>query len=182
MTIAKRTLRMPAEAATRLWGEVSTRAGRRRMRRRATSRFLVVAVAVTWTVPFMMPFWNDQIDYFVNGRVVVSGQEQTPHLNTAVVLVPAPDEDDVHRLERYARIDPGGTIPEAEEPEDAAVWLWTDVDGWFGAMHVSVAAPYRIEVRRGNCPPVDLGVHRFDSWNFWARRLELEIPACEVTS
>ena len=125
--------------------------------------------------------WWEQLVYFVDGRVVVSGREDAPLLDTAVVLVPAladPDASGVLRL--YSRIDRGAPLAGVERPEDAAIWLWTDVDGWFGSTHLALGVPYRIEVRRAGCRPVVFGLRRFRLLNFWSRRLHLEVLPCGV--
>ena len=183
MTILKRIALLPTRTAARLWTEATTRSGRRRVRRRISSRLLVLAVACAWAMPFTNAFWSDQLDYFIDGRVVVSDQEHAPLLNTAVVLLPAPAEnDDPENLQPYTRIDPGEGLPEVEQPEDAALWLWTDVDGLFASMHVTPGVPYRVEVRRADCAPVLFGVREFELWTPWTRRLYLQVPPCGGTS
>ena len=110
------------------------------------------------------------------GRVVVA-DEAEPLLRTAVVLVPAP-EDARTSLAAYAKIDPGEPVRVPEQVEDAAIWLWTDIDGWFEAMHLAPGLAYRVEVRRRGCPTVTFGIRRFTLLGFGARRLQLEVPAC----
>ena len=179
MTVVERLALLPGRVAARLWGELITRKGRRRLRRRVLSRFLLVAVAIAWTEPFVRAFWHEQFSYFVSGRVVVEGAEDVPMTRTAVVLVPdVGDPAAPGVLVRYSRIDPGEPLAVSRDVEDAAVWLWTDVDGWFGSMHVAQGAPYRIEVRRPGCESAVFGVRRFWLLDFWSRRLTLAVPPC----
>ena len=180
MGLIRRLVSLPRRVAVRLWEELLTRKGRRRLRRRLASRFLLVAVAIAWTYPFVDAFWHEQIGFFVSGRLVVTGQH-LPLFSTAVVLVPDPDVSG-GPLAAYAKIDPGRPSGLVERPEDAAVWLWADVDGWFGGMHLAVGLPYRVEVRRAGCAPVEFGVRRFRLFDFWSRRLQLEVPPCPIRS
>ena len=180
MTVVERVALVPGRVAARLWGELVTRKGRRRLRRRVLSRFLLVAVAVAWTEPFVRAFWYEQLSYFVSGRVVVGGQD-VAMTRTAVVLVPeVADPAAPGALARYSRIDPGEPLAVFGDAEDAAIWLWADVDGWFGSMHLAQGAPYRIEVRRFGCEPAVFGVRRFWVFDFWSRRLNLEVPLCSA--
>ena len=179
MTVVKRVALLPARVAARLREELVTRKGRRRLRRRLLSRFLLVAVAIAWTEPFVRAFWYEQLSYFVSGRVVVEGGQGVAMTRTAVVLVPeVADLASPGALARYSRIDPGEPLAVSHHAEDAAIWLWADVDGWFGSMHVAQGAPYRIEVRRSGCEPAVFGVRRFWLFDFWSRRLTLEVPPC----
>ena len=163
----------------RLYGECFTRRGRRRLGRRLATRFLLLFVAIAWTYPFVSAFWDEQLVDFVRGRVVVSGAPDRPVLRTAVVLVPAPsDPSNPRALARYRWIDPGAPLPAVFVPKDAAVFLWTDVDGWFGGMHLALGVPYRIEVRRSGCPVVVFGVRTFRLLDFWSRRFDVEVPPC----
>ena len=179
MTVVERVALVPGRVAARLWGELVTRKGRRRLRRRVLSRFLLVAVAVAWTEPFVNAFWHEQLSYFVSGRVVVEGGQDVAMTRTAVVLVPeVADPAAPGALARYSRIDPGEPLAVSGDAEDAAIWLWADVDGWFGSMHVAQGAPYRIEVRRRGCESAVFGVRRFWVFDFWSRRLNLEVLPC----
>ena len=179
MTVVERVALLPARVAARVWKELVTRKGRRRLRRRLLSRFLLIAVAIAWTEPFVRAFWHEQLAYFVSGRVVVEGGQDVAMTRTAVVLVPqVADPAAPGALIRYSRIDPGEPLAVSGEVEDAAIWLWADVDGWFGSMHLVQGAPYRIEVRRFGCEPAVFGVRRFWVFDFWSRRLNLEVPPC----
>ena len=181
MTVVERVVLLPGRVAARLWGELVTRKGRRRFRRRVLSRFLLVAVAVAWTEPFVSAFWHEQLLYFVSGRVVVEGGHDVPVTRLAVVLVPeVADPAAPGALARYSRIDPGEPLAVSGDAEDAAIWLWADVDGWFGLMHLAQGVPYRIEVRRSGCEPAVFGVRRFWLFDFWSRRLRLEVPLCSA--
>ena len=171
---------MPRRAGVRLREELLTRKGRRRLRRRLASRFLLVAVAVAWTYPFVGGFWAAELVSFVGGRVVVTGRD-APLLRAAVVLVPAPELSG-GGLAAYAKIDPGDPLVRPGRVDDATIWLWPDVDGWFGGMHLAPGLPYRVEVRRPGCPPVGFGVRRFTLLAFGSRRLHLEVPPCPAES
>ena len=171
---------MPWRVGVRLREEVLTRKGRRRLRRRLASRFLLLAVAVAWTYPFVDGFWAAELDSFVRGRVVVTGRD-APLLRAAVVLVPLPQLS-ADGLAAYARIDPGDPLALTGRVEDATIWLWPDVDGWFAGMHLALGMPYRVEVRRPGCPPVEFGVRRFRLLAFGSRRLHLEVPPCPAES
>ena len=171
---------MPRRVAVRLREELLTRKGRRRLRRRLASRFLLVAVAIAWTYPFVEGFWAAELVSLVGGRLVVTGRD-APLLSAAVVLVPVP-ELSAGGLAAYARIDPVDSVELPVRVDDAAIWLWTDVDGWFGGMHLAPGLPYRVEVRRPGCPPVEFGVRRFRLLGFWYRRLYLEVQPCPAES
>ncbi len=180
MGLIRRLASLPRRVGARLREELLTRKGRRRLRRRLASRFLLLAVAVAWTYPFVDAFWSEQLGFFISGRLVVTGQD-APLFRTAVVLVPEPDVSG-GPLAAYAKIDPAEPAGLPERAEDAAVWLWTDVDGWFGGMHVAAGLPYRVEVRRPGCAPAGFGVRRFSLLDFWSRRLQLEVPLCPIGS
>ena len=166
----------------RLWGEVFTRAGRRRLLRRVASRFLIVFVLVGWTHPFVPLFWHQQFVNFVSGRVVVAGPDPVPVLRTVVVLVPAPpDPSAPGALVPYLKPDPGAYGLDPSRPENLELALWPDVDGSFATMHVVPLRPYRLEVRRAGCPTVDFGVRVFWFFGFSGRRLSLEVPPCLVS-
>ena len=177
MGLTDRLVSMPRRFAARLRSELLTRKGRRRLRRRVASRFLLTGLAIAWTHPFVSDFWDGQINSFIAGRVVVTGVD-APVLRTAVVLVPVPEGSGA-TLAAYAKIDPLDPVAIPRQVEDAAVWLWPDVDGWFDGMHLAAGLPYRVEVRRRGCPPVEFGVRTFRLLGFGARRLHLEVPACE---
>lgn len=170
-----RLLSVPLRVCRRLRDECVSRRGRRRLRRRLASRSLLTLLAVAWTYPFVGAFWLSELTGFVSGRVVVSGPPE-PLFGAAVVLVPAPAPG--VGLAAYARIDPARPVTVPATVEDAALWLWTDVDGWFDAMHLAQAVPYRVEVRRPGCEPVAFGVRSFHLFGFSSRRLRLEIPRC----
>ena len=165
----------------RLWGELFTPSGRRRLCRRVASRFLLVGLALAWTYPFVAGFWETQVVDFVTGRVLVTGH-QGPVLRTSVVLVPdLPEPADPAALARYALIDRGGSLPGVHTPQDAALHIWTDVDGRFSQMHVAPGLPYRVEVRRPGCPVHVHGVYTFRLLDFWSRRLALQVPPCALS-
>ena len=183
MTVVEWVALLPARVVARLWEELVTRKGRRRLRRRLLSRFLLIAVAIAWTEPFVRAFWHEQLSYFVSGRVVVEGGQDVPVMRTAVVLVPQVADPAVPgALIRYSRIDPGEPLAVSGDVEDAAIWLWADVDGWFGSMHLAQGVPYRIEVRRFGCEPAVFGVRRFWLFDFWSRRMTLEVRPCAAVS
>lgn len=167
--------RFAVGVARRLWGEAFTRAGRRRLRRRVASRYLLVFVAIAWTYPTVEDFWYGQIVDFVAGRVVLTGPDPGPVLRTAVVLVPAPDDPD--DLASYAAFDISAP-DQVADPVDLQIDIWPDLDGYFSRMTLAPRLPYRIEVRRPGCPTLDFGVRSFFFLNFWSRRLRLEVPPC----
>ena len=167
--------------AHRLWGEAFTRAGRRRFRRRVASRLLVVFVAIAWTYPFTFAFSYGQLVDFVAGRVVVSGDDSLPVLRTVVALVPAPPDPAAPRaLDPYVRVDDGAYGLDPATPANLELGLWTSVDGRFATTHVAPGLLYRVEVRRPGCPVEDFGVRSFAAFDFFGRRLTLEVPPCLV--
>ena len=180
MRLTDRLESAPRRLAARLRDELLTRKGRRRLRRRIASRFLLTGLAIAWTHPFVSDFWNGQIGSFIAGRVIVA-DTHAPVLRTAVVLVPVPEQSGT-TLAAYAKIDPGDPVALPEQVEDAAVWLWPDVDGWFDGMHLAAGLPYRVEVRRPGCPTVQFSVRKFRLLSFQSRRLHLEVPACDAES
>ena len=180
MRLTDRLVSMSRRFAARLREELLTPKGRRRLRRRAASRFLLTGLAIAWTHPFVSDFWEGQINSFIAGRVVVTGAD-APVLRTAVVLVPVPERSG-STLAAYAKIDPLDPVAIPGQVEDAAVWLWPDVDGWFDGMHLAAGLPYRVEVRRPGCPTVQFSVRKFRLLGFQSRRLHLEVPACDAES
>ncbi len=153
---------------------------RRRVRvvvRRFCSRMLVVAVVTAWTYPFVLALWSAHLQSFVAGRLVIGSAAPVPVVGAAVVLVPQPRSPAPEALAAYGRIDPGPGV-DGSTVEQLAVWLWPDVDGFFAAQHLAPRLPYRIEVRRAGCQPVDFGVRRFALLSVSSRRLRLEVPRC----
>ena len=101
----------------------------------------------------------------LHGRVVRSG--------VASVVLDAMDVESARNL-------PG--VRAVLTAEDAAVWLWTDPDGWFDTMHVAPDRRYRIEVRRpgADCPVHVVGHRVFRLLDFFSRRLAIQVPPCPL--
>ena len=169
----------PLSLFRRLVDEVFTPRGRRRLRRRLLSRLLVLLPVLVWTYWFSTAFWSGEVTRYLRGRVVVEGP-RAPVLGLAVVLVPDPLDPDAG-YDGYRTVDPIGFSP-VLTAEDAAVWLWTDPDGWFDTMHVAPGRRYRIEVRRpgADCPVHVVGHRVFRLLDFFSRRLAIRVPPCPL--